>query len=197
MIVLIDNGHGRNTPGKRSPDNTLLEWQWTREEAKLLASTLVHRGIGAKLLVPEDSDIYLPIRADRCNDFCALVDDEEVILISLHCDAQPGCEHSWGTARGLTSFVYTKAGHTSRSLASLITTEARDRTLLGNRSVPSCLYREQNLAILRETKCPAVLVECGFMTNRQDVAFMLSDYGRLRIVDAIAQAVQNYIKSHV
>ena len=31
MRVLVDNGHGENTPGKRSPDGRLREWSYTRE----------------------------------------------------------------------------------------------------------------------------------------------------------------------
>lgn len=34
MKVLIDNGHGENTPGKRSPDGRLREWAYTREKTK-------------------------------------------------------------------------------------------------------------------------------------------------------------------
>lgn len=30
MKILIDNGHGRETPGKRSPDGTLREYAWNR-----------------------------------------------------------------------------------------------------------------------------------------------------------------------
>ena len=33
MRILIDNGHGENTPGKRSPDGKLKEWAYTRDIA--------------------------------------------------------------------------------------------------------------------------------------------------------------------
>ena len=33
IIIIIDNGHGINTPGKCSPDKSLLEWKYTREIA--------------------------------------------------------------------------------------------------------------------------------------------------------------------
>ena len=33
MKILIDNGHGENTPGKCSPDGRLKEWAYTREIA--------------------------------------------------------------------------------------------------------------------------------------------------------------------
>lgn len=193
MIVLIDNGHGSGTKGKRSPDGKFLEYAWTRKLAQLLQRHLFIYGCKSFILVPEDKDVALSVRCARANEYCKHLGAENVLVISLHCDAQPGCDSKWGEARGLTSIVYTCAGKSSRRLAALITAEANKSHLLGNRSVPSCLYREQNLAILRETQCAAVLVECGFMTNRDDVAFMQSLAGQNKIAAAIAAAVENYV----
>ena len=33
MLIVIDNGHGHNTPGKRSPDGKFLEYAYNREIA--------------------------------------------------------------------------------------------------------------------------------------------------------------------
>lgn len=196
MLILIDNGHGSDTKGKRSPDGKFLEYAWARQEAAILRSHLSFLGLKSYILVPESRDISLAVRAARANEYCKHLGNENVILISLHCDAQPGCDARWGEARGLTSIVYTKAGKSSRRLAALITSEANKAHLLGNRSVPSCLYREQNLAILRETSCPAVLVECAFMTNQEDVALMESADGKFKIAAAIAAAVNNYVNNY-
>ena len=42
MKILIDNGHGENTPGKRSPKwadgSQLFEWKYTREIARRVES---------------------------------------------------------------------------------------------------------------------------------------------------------------
>ena len=45
MKVLIDNGHGENTKGKRSPDGKLREYAWTREIADMLVLELGKMGI--------------------------------------------------------------------------------------------------------------------------------------------------------
>ena len=63
MKILIDNGHGRETAGKRSPDGRLLEWAYNREIARRVVAELQQRGFFASLLVPEDEDIAL---AERC-----------------------------------------------------------------------------------------------------------------------------------
>ena len=70
MKILIDNGHGLNTPGKRSPDGTFLEASYNREIAKRLVADLTDRGYDAQLLVPEDHDIPLSERVKRVNEIC-------------------------------------------------------------------------------------------------------------------------------
>ena len=59
MKILLDPGHGLNTPGKRSPDGTLLEAAYNREIAQLTLSRLQANGHDAQLLVPETEDIPL------------------------------------------------------------------------------------------------------------------------------------------
>ena len=47
MKVLIDNGHGENTPGKRSPDGRLREWAYTR---KIADRVMIEVGTRGKML---------------------------------------------------------------------------------------------------------------------------------------------------
>ena len=44
MKILIDNGHGIQTKGKRSPDGTLLEYAYTRDLANQILATLHSKG---------------------------------------------------------------------------------------------------------------------------------------------------------
>ena len=67
MLILIDNGHGHNTPGKRSPDGKFLEATYTREIARRVVADLIDRGYNAQLLVPEPEDIPLSERVCRIN----------------------------------------------------------------------------------------------------------------------------------
>ncbi len=53
MKILIDNGHGIETPGKRSPDGKFREYAYTREIARWVVSDLKDDGYDAELLVPE------------------------------------------------------------------------------------------------------------------------------------------------
>lgn len=44
MIIFIDNGHGINTAGKRSPDGRIFEYKFNREIASRVVADLRDRG---------------------------------------------------------------------------------------------------------------------------------------------------------
>ena len=86
-LILIDNGHGAETPGKRSPDGSLREYAWAREVARMACDLLQAEGYNARLLVPEDRDVSLAERCRRANKY----DKRDTILISIHNNvAAPG-----------------------------------------------------------------------------------------------------------
>lgn len=87
MKILIDNGHGINTPGKRSPDGLFREYKYTREIAKDVVKRLIELGYDAELLVPETEDICLKERVKRVNAVCSELGNNNVILISIHNNA--------------------------------------------------------------------------------------------------------------
>ena len=93
MKVLIDNGHGENTPGKRSPDGRLREWSYTREIADMVVSGLRKLGIDAERIVKEDTDVPL---SERCRRADAIYKEagKKAILVSIHCNAA-GNGSSW------------------------------------------------------------------------------------------------------
>ena len=66
------------------------------------------------------------------------------------------------------------------------------RGLRGNRAIPKDSYQTANLAICRDTVCPAVLTENMFHDNRQDVDFLMSEQGFRAIVDLHVAAIREY-----
>ena len=68
-IVILDNGHGEDTPGKRSPDGRLKEYQYCREIVDRIYEQLKTTYEVYKL-VPEIKDISLNERVKRVNTIC-------------------------------------------------------------------------------------------------------------------------------
>lgn len=191
MIILIDNGHGINTPGKCSPDGRFKEYAWAREIAKMLYNRLKD-SYTTKLITPEEVDISLATRAKRINDVCLEHGAKNVLLISIHTDAA-GADGKWHNARGFSARVGTNASSRSKKLASCLWNRAIEMGLKGNRCVPNEKYIAQNLYILKYTHCPAVLTENLFQDNKEDVDFLLSAEGKKKIVEMHVKGIIDYI----
>ena len=50
-LIIIDNGHGKETKGKCSPGGQLQEWAWARKSARVLAGILKASGFRCSLIV--------------------------------------------------------------------------------------------------------------------------------------------------
>lgn len=195
-LILIDNGHGSNTAGKRSPDGRLLEYKYTREIAKSVVSRLRNSGYNAELLVPEVYDVPLLERVHRVNVKCQSLGKENVLVVSIHCNAA-GDGKKWMNATGWE--IWTSEGRSeSDNLAEWILRMAElgfpNRVRVwkheeGERD------KEKNFTILKSTLCPAVLTENFFMDSKEDVNYLLSDEGKKAIVNCHVLGVINYIES--
>lgn len=196
MLVLVDNGHGAGTPGKRSPDGRLLEWSWTRARAGELVSGLGAAGVESALLVPERRDVPLRARAARVAAACARHGADGVLLVSLHCNAA-GAGGRWLQARGWQAHVARRAGADSRRLAGLLAREVG--LAVGGDGVtvrqprPGQPYWEDDFAILRGSPCASVLTENLFMDNRADVALLLDAGFCARLVAGHVAGILAYL----
>ena len=127
MKVLIDNGHGENTPGKRSPDGRLREWAYSREIANMVVAGLRKLGIDAERIVKEDTDVPLSERCRRANAIYSAT-GKKAILISIHCNAA-GSGASWMNAKGWSVFVSNNASSNSKKLADCLAQGSECRVL--------------------------------------------------------------------
>lgn len=188
ILVIVDAGHGVETPGKRSPDGRHREYSWCRRVARLIAVGLSAYGIDAALAVPEETDVSL---RERCRSVARLAGGRNAVLVSVHNNAS-GDGSSWRDACGWSVFVAPNASVGSKRLAACLFEEARKAGILGNRATPPCGYWTASLAICRDTPCPAVLTENMFQDNRGDVAFLSSLKGIDTIVAVHVEAIRKY-----
>ena len=194
MVILIDNGHGQDTAGKRSPDGRLLEWKYSREIAAEVVKRLKTMDYNAQQLVTEENDISLGTRCKRVNDICKHFGASNVLVVSVHCNAA-GADGKWHDARGWQACVSLNASAKSKQLASYLFDAAQAQGLKMRSPKPGQKWWAQNLAICRDTLCPAVLTENLFQDNLADVEYLLSDEGREAIVNLHVNGIINYIKS--
>jgi N-acetylmuramoyl-L-alanine amidase len=194
MRLILDNGHGVDTPGKRSPvwsDGTqLLEWRWNRDIVNILQALLYVAGIPYNILVPEEWDVSLEERCQRANKIHAENANKDTYLISIHANAyKPNKAEGWE--------VWTSVGDTKADpFAQLLFEEASMMLPFTKRKdmTDGDADKEKDFTILYATDCPAVLTENGFMDNEKDCRFMLNETGKVRIAQAHLSAILKHIK---
>ena len=194
MKILIDNGHGSDTAGKRSPDGRFLEYRFNRTIATRLVADLIDRSHDAQLLVPEETDISLQERCRRANAICQALGKNNVILISIHANAY-GNGKEWTAPSGWS--VYTTKGQTqsdalAEQLARAAAKNLPQMKLRTDHSDGDADY-EENFYILRHTLCPAVLTENGFYTNPHDLTILESHSGQRSIIDLHLEGITEYL----
>ena len=194
MKILLDNGHGFDTPGKRSPDGHFREYAYNRYLAFLIRERLLALGLDAQLVVPEREDISLKERCRRVNAICRQFSNDQVILLSIHVNAA-GNGQNWLDARGWSCF--TTRGKTKADALATCLYEAAKNHLPGMKirtdfsdGDPDI---EKDFYIIRHTSCPAVLTENLFMDNREDVAFLESEEGARAIVNLHVDGILQYL----
>ena len=195
MKVLIDPGHGIDTPGKRSPDGLFLEYLWNRQVADMLLERLVSMGIDASLVVTETNDVTLRNRVNRVNTICNKVGASNVLLVSIHANAA-GNGSSWMNAKGwscYTSKGKTKSDQVAECLYEAFEAEFPDRKIRKDLSDGDKDW-EENFYVLEKSRCPAVLLENFFYDNKEECAWMLQEDTKRRIASAAAIGIAKYVR---
>ena len=197
MKILIDNGHGIETPGKRSPDGRFREYKYNRDIASAIVQHLCLRGYDAELLVPEEQDISLKERVRRANQktcrFGHPVTD--TFLVYIHVNAA-GKGDRWYNATGWCAYTYYGHSESDRLATSLY--KAAEKHLPGHRlrtdfSDGDPDY-EAPFYLLKHTYCAAVLTENGFMDSEVSLSFLESDEGKKAIVALHVEGIIDFIK---
>lgn len=194
MKILIDPGHGIDTPGKRSPDGQFLEYLWNRQVADLLLEKLVAMGIDASLVVTETNDVTLRNRVNRVNTICNKVGASNVLLVSVHANAA-GNGSSWQNAKGwscYTSKGKTKSDQVAECLYEAFEEEFPERKIRKDMSDGDRDW-EENFYVLEKSRCPAVLLENFFYDNKEECAWMLQEETKRRIASAAAKGIAKYV----
>ena len=195
MKILIDPGHGIDTPGKRSPDGLFREYLWNRQVADLILEGLVSAGVDASLVVTETNDVSLRNRVNRVNTICNRLGASNVLLVSIHANAA-GNGSAWMNAKGwscYTSKGKTKSDQVAECLYDAFEEEFQDRKIRKDISDGDRDW-EENFYVLEKSKCPAVLLENFFYDNREECAWMLQEETKKRIASAAVKGIIKYIK---
>lgn len=170
--VVIDAGHGGHDPGG-IPSNIIPEKGVALDVARRLQECLADAGIRTVMTRSSDVFVPLPTRVAIANQ------QRRAIFVSIHFNAAP--------RRGASGIETYYGSASSKTLAKMIEQRVTAATSEENRGIKTARYY-----VLRKTRIPAVLVECGFLTNPGDTRRALQKSYRQCIAGQIARAILAY-----
>jgi N-acetylmuramoyl-L-alanine amidase len=169
VTVVIDAGHGGYDRGG-IPGQSVSEKDMTLDVARRLKSVLAASGY--RVVMTRDSDVFVPLGTR-----CAIANsNRNAIFVSVHFNS--------ATRRGASGIETYFYGRDSLALASAIHHYVAGGAPSDNRGV-----RRRGYFVLRRTNMPAVLVECGFLTNPSEAAYAQNASYRQKLAEAIAAGV--------
>jgi N-acetylmuramoyl-L-alanine amidase len=192
----LDNGHGKKTPGKRSPlfddgRTRFFEYEFNRDIVQRIREALDKHKIEYYITVPEvDIDDFLKGRVDRANN---LKSDLPKIFVSVHANAAPAANsESWSPASGIETWFF-HGSKRSQKLASVFQKHLIEKTGFKNRNIKS--QPTGQFYVLRNTNMASVLTENGFYNNKAEAAELMKPEVRQKIADAHVAAILEIEKS--
>jgi len=169
VTVVIDAGHGGYDRGG-IPGQRVSEKDMTLDVARRLKSVLAASGY--RVVMTRDSDVFVPLGTR-----CAIANsNRNAIFVSVHFNSA-----TRSGASGIETYFYNRE---SLSLASAIHHYVAGGAPSSNRGV-----RRRGYYVLRRTNMPAVLVECGFLTNPTEAGYAQNASYRQKLAEAIAAGV--------
>lgn len=151
-IVCLDYGHGKSTAGKRSPDGTLLEYEFNRDVGRRLKTILERHNVKVIQTVDDDTDLALVSR-------CGVANYHDCdYFVSIHANAD---KEYWTSANGWEIYVVSLGGK-AEELAKKIQKHSKELGLKDRG------LKTANFTVLTDTNMPAVLIEHGFYTNKEE-----------------------------
>jgi N-acetylmuramoyl-L-alanine amidase len=170
ITVVIDAGHGGHDRGG-IPGQRIAEKDMTLDVALRLRNVL--SASGYQVVMTRSSDVFIPLggRVAIANSY------RNAIFVCIHFNAT-----GRSGASGIETYFYSRE---SLPLASAIHYYVTGGAPSANRGV-----RRRGYYVLRKTSIPAVLVECGFLTNPTEAAYAQSASYRQKLAEEIAAGVR-------
>jgi N-acetylmuramoyl-L-alanine amidase len=168
--VVIDAGHGGydhgGIPGQRIPEKEM-----TLDVAQRLKGLLAASGY--RVVMTRDSDVFVPLptRVAIANSY------QNGIFVCIHFNSAKRIG-----ADGIETYFYSRD---SLPLASAV-----HYFVAGGAPSPNRGVRRRGFYVLRKTNVPAVLVECGFLTNPNEGQYAQSPSYRQKLAEEIAAGVR-------
>lgn len=191
LCIVIDAGHGGIDPGKIGINNA-LEKDINLEIALKLEQKLEAAGIKIVMTRTDDTGLYSESSTNKkvedMQERCKLIaESEPVFTVSIH-------QNSYVTEdiKGAQVFYYGQS-EVGKELA-----ETLQESLISLVDPDNHRQAKANESyyLLKKTTSPTVIVECGFLSNSEEAALLVTSDYQDTLVDAICQGIFTYLEAN-
>ncbi|MBA3958116.1 MAG: N-acetylmuramoyl-L-alanine amidase [Parachlamydiaceae bacterium] len=182
-LIVVDAGHGGKDLGAESDATPKYQEKiLTLSTARMLKTYLEQ--LGHTVIMTRDSDVFIALddRADFANK------RKPAAFVSVHFNTAPNKE-----AEGIEVFYYRSDTDKIRSATSKILAQDVLKRSLEQTQAKSRGVKHGNLAVIRETKMPAILIEGGFLTHATEVQKLKNANYLKQLAWGIAQGVDDFV----
>ena len=190
QTVIIDAGHGGFDGGATAPDGT------TEKDINLAVSLKLKKILtlyGYDVIMLRDTDTALNTegdttrskkRSDIMNRYAVMEANPDSIYLCIHQN-----NFSASYCHGAQMF-YCKSTDGSKELAECIQTSLKAVQPDNDRVIKPCT---DDVYLIYNAKTTALLVECGFLSNRDDLLNLKNEEYQMKLAFAISSGLNNYM----
>lgn len=180
--ILIDPGHGGNDKGTIANDKITCEKDITLKVGALVAQKLTKQK-DVQVIISRNEDKYVSL-ADRAK----LANEQGVdALVSIHLNGQTGGTDAFGLETYYTKEKNDGSYELAKQIQETITSyiDVRDRGV-----------KPERFQVLLQSKMPAVLIECGFLSNDEEAKKLKYEAYQESLAEGIAQGILTYLDTN-
>jgi N-acetylmuramoyl-L-alanine amidase len=187
VTILIDPGHGGKDPGHLSLSKAhLQEKDLNLLISKKIGHYLEHNLSNVTVLYTRTTDVY-PSLDDRVKQANSKGVD---YMMSIHCNGSDNTD-----IQGTETHIHNFESKEAYKWALQVEKQFKTRAGRKSRGIKTGADIGHSLQILKFTKMPTILIECGFLTNVSEAAYLNSEYGQEIIASAIFRATRAFLKA--
>lgn len=189
-VVVLDAGHGGPDPGKVGV-NGVLEKDINLSIALRVKSLLEQNEVVVVMTREEDKDLASETASSRKNEDlrarATLVrESQPVMLVSIHQNSFPEAE-----VDGAQVFYYSGSEEGKR-LGKILQEQIRREIDDGNHRIAKA---NKEYYLLKKASCPAVIVECGFLSNVAEAELLATEEYQEKLAFAIHLGILEYLNT--
>lgn len=201
--VVLDPGHGGHDRG--AVNRNAPEKHYNLDICRRIRPYLQKAGL--RVAITRSGDYFIPLEARPAVATKLQQEDKGTVFVSIHCNdsgqggswatgfevftlaprGAPNSHDSFLTRRSFSAEPGHRADHASQAMATSIYHAMLGRVPMFDRGI-----KRARFAVLRRATTPAVLVECGFMSNPRDARLLHSAEWRERLAESIAKGIIEY-----